>query len=166
MPQKCFFKPIRTKQRRYSARDAARITCYATRAGASKAQIDTLYAEICKQPSQRRSNSAAAEALELAASNIQSNSDELRDAFQLFQVVNGLISLIFTLVPVLRLPSAIARLFSRSNSLPNGLVAAKMDVIQAQLARNDQAFRIVQQAAANEREFLLRSGANFRQGSF
>ena len=158
MTVRCVNRPNRSKPRRFAERDAAKIVCRVVRAGGSKARIDRLYLQVCAEPKSRPQKTAAEAALELAATELQSNNDELRDAYRLFQIVNGLISLLLQLIPFTRIANVFARVFASARRLPPSLLAAKMDTIQAQIARNDAAFNIVRQAAANEARFRIAAG--------
>lgn len=141
----------------FKERDAARIVCRVVRAGGSKARIDQLFRVICKEsPPQRKT--AAEAALEAAIANIEANSGELDNAFLLFQIANGIMTLLFNVIPFLRLPGLVARLVARSRGLPPSVIEAQMANIVAQRASNDAMIRLLRQAAANEARFRLAAG--------
>ena len=47
MPFKCYYKPERTKPRKFTASDAARIICYAKQSGATDAEITKKALDKC-----------------------------------------------------------------------------------------------------------------------
>lgn len=156
MPLVCTVKPNRSRKRTFTERDAARICCDVVRSGGSKPAIDRIFRTICGEQPRRPSASEAA--LELAAVNIQQNTAELEANLILLRAIEALVSLLFAILPFLRLPGLLARIATLSraaNRTAPGLVAARITQVQAQVARNESTFRIVQQAAANERAFRL-----------
>lgn len=158
MTLRCVNRPNRSKPRKFAERDAARIVCRVVRAGGSKARIDRLYLQVCAEPKGRPQKSAAEAALDLAADQLQASTDELGDAYRLFQIVNGLVSLVLQLIPFTRVANIFTRLFARANQLPQSLLVAKMETIQRQVAANDAAIRIARQVAANEARFRIAAG--------
>lgn len=149
MPLKCFNKPNRSEPRPFDALDAAKIMCRVVRAGGSKAQIEAHYKRICVDAPEKRT-SEALEAMEAAMQAIEANNVNLNEAFQIFQIVNGIlnaIALLGLIIPVarpLRLVAVAARV----------TVQTRMTSITSQIASNDATFVILQQAAANEARFL------------
>lgn len=145
---KCRWVPRRTRQRRYTAQDAARIVCRVTRDGGTLADVVARYRVVCagERPEDR---TAAEQALAAAQANILANESVLGDAYRTFQLINGLLSVVALLgriIPALRVHSLAAAGARQS-------IAAQSQQIQQQQAANQSTFAIVQRAAANEARF-------------
>lgn len=97
------------------------------------------------------------EALAEAAVALQANNVELDNAFNLFRVVNNLLGVAATVLQLV--PNPIVRIAGRGVVVARTQIAGQMGSIQAQRSANDRAYSIIQQAAANDRSFLLRVGA-------
>jgi len=157
----CRWVPRRTEPRRFTEADAARVMCYATRAGASLPGILKRYHAQCTEARRDRADEEALSALQAAAENIQANNAFLNETYRQFQLVNGLVSLVTLAIGVLPISRALRLVSSRVTRSVPGFEAQ----ILTQRAANDRAFDIVTQAAANEARFLQRAGAG-SSGSF
>lgn len=149
---KCRWVPNRSAPRVYTVTDAARIMCRVTRAGATMAQIQATYARVCKDVPAKKSNEAE-QALEQSAAALQANTAELLTAYQLFQIVNGLVTAVIflsTFVPFARplRPAAQAARTGLQHALTTNITRR---------AANEALFARVQQAAANESRYLRQS---------
>jgi hypothetical protein len=156
MPQKCFIKPNRTKDRPFSERDVARVMCRVVRAGGSRARIETEYKKVCLNEKPKKSQ--AEEALEQGMQALEANTLELENAWNLFNLTNEIVALLVTLIPLfrlLRVASQLLRLGRLTARLGTNTVSARMDAIRQQQAANAEVFKILQQAAANEARFRL-----------
>jgi hypothetical protein len=98
---RCYVKPNRTVPRAFSAQDAARVCCYAVKAGASKAEIDRRFAIVCGDEGRGRPDTAA-EAIAVAIEQLQATNLILLDEWRAFLVVNGILIGIIGLLTVLR----------------------------------------------------------------
>lgn len=148
-------RPNRSKPRHWSMRSVAKVYCHAlTRHGGTRAEFEKALLEVCDAAGKEKKTSAAAQALAVAEETIVNNEDILQDSYRMFQIVNGLLSLLLSLVPFARFGNLAARIVGRASSLPANVVEAQLQVIQIQRAANDAALRIVRQAAANEARFV------------
>jgi hypothetical protein len=158
MPQHCHYRPNRTEPRRFSERDAARIICRVMADGGTIAGITARWQEMCgdRRP---RPKSAAEAALELAMANIDQNNATLTGAYDTFNIINAIINALFAVLPLFRLirgVAALARLTRTAERIAGpGIVQANLTNITTQQASNAAAYRIIQQAAANEARFRL-----------
>lgn len=88
---KCHWDPQRSEPRKFTARDAARIFCYAIRDGATRAQIDAMTFEICPgQDDRPRGNAAEIAAIAMRA--LAQSNETLLDSYRAFLVINGLLA--------------------------------------------------------------------------
>jgi hypothetical protein len=94
-------KPDRTNVRRFTAQDAARVCCYAVKAGASKAEIDRRFDVVCGDEGRGRPDSAA-EAIAVAIAQLEATNLILLDEWRAFLVVNGILLGLIALLTVLR----------------------------------------------------------------
>lgn len=133
----------------------AKVYCHAlTRHGGTRAEFEKALLEVCDAAGKEKKTSAAAQALALAEETIANNEDILGDSYRMFQIVNGLLSLLLSLVPFARFGNLVTKIIGRASALPSNVVQAEMQVIQIQRAANDAALRIIRQAAANEARFV------------
>jgi len=143
----CRWVPRRDPKRVYTAKDAARITCYATRAGAKKAEIDRLYRIHCQGKQEERKTAAEA-VMEIALSNLADNNESLLEAYRLFLIVNAiLLALVLAgrVVPILR-PIQIAASAARVS------VASVIRVNIRQRAANDALFKQIERTLGEIRK--------------
>lgn len=157
MPQKCFFKPNRTKPRLWTAKTVGQVACLAIRQGnATREELIDAVLECSEEEKTKRAS--AAEALAVAEQEL-TNSNSLFDAdavvMQRFlAVLNIFTGLVFRIVA--RIPRVGPGLAVAIPALRQ-LASARLKQLTVQKAANDRAIRIVREAAANESRFL-RSG--------
>lgn len=153
MPQKCYFRPIRTKPRRFDEHKLAKLLCSVVRRGGSRAVFEREYEIVCPDAGRKR-ESAAAEAL-AAAEQALVETNSLFDAdaavLQRFLIFSGFVGLAMRYI--VAYAGAPGKIISAGFS---GLVVAareRVEQIAVQRAANDAALAIVRRAAANEERF-------------
>lgn len=148
MPVKCFVKPNRTRTRNFSARDAARVMCYAIEQGATRQQIVNLSIEICPVRGGRISADAVAVAVSQAQidevqNDLQESIEEIRTMQNQMLLISGiLVGLIATLTAIgfiVRPLRLVATGLGRLQS-----VAAQVTVsLGRTAAANDKAYNVI-----------------------
>lgn len=167
----CSVRPQRLKPRPYNERDAARIMCYVTQDGGNYELIEANYREICQDAPRRRNNTSAEAAMEFGAMQLENSNEQLNDAMITFKLINVLIDVLLQLIPLLKPIKILERflkIFSFIKRVEDvmrkfrgpGIVTAKIEVINRQVAANDSAIRILRQAAANDARFRQQQAAN------
>jgi len=145
---KCYRKPDRTSARHFSAQDAARITCYAVRAGATHAEIERRVQQTCPRPSDRSRANVAEEAIALAQEAIQGNTAQLLEEWRAFVAVNVVLVALLALLGVIqnvgpaRLIAAPLRVATR---LSQTQVAQLISMNITRRAANDRVFQQLEQ---------------------
>jgi hypothetical protein len=139
---KCYVKPNRTEERRFTGQDAARIMCYAFKNGASEAEMLRRFRVTCKGETKERANQAE-EAIALAMENVQLNTAQLLDEWKAFLIVNGILLGLIALLGVIQLAGPL-----RLVALP---LRAGARVAQVQVAQ--MITRNIIQRAANDAVF-------------
>lgn len=99
---KCYRRPDRSNVRKFTAQDAARITCYAVRAGATHAEIERRVQKTCPRPSDRSRANVAEEAIALAQEAIQGNTAQLLEEWRAFVAVNVVLVALLALLGVIQ----------------------------------------------------------------
>lgn len=147
---KCYVKPNRTEERRFTAQDAARIMCYAFKGGASEQEIVRRFRIHCRGEARGRDRAQMAEeAIALAMENIQANSLQLLEEWRAFLIVNGILIALIGLLGLIQLAGPL-----RVIALPLRAGARVAQVQVAQLitmnitrrAANDAVFEQLRQA--------------------
>lgn len=160
---KCRWRPNRKRARQFTVADASRVCCNVVQGNRGTfAAIESHFRRTCGKAPARRTQNAAEQALELAATTTANNSAVLNEAYNLFILVNQLVDaalLVISLLPVGRVFRALAVVTRRITGVRAGgqnLVAQTLDRIIVQQAANDRAF-VQFQIAANEARFLRRA---------
>lgn len=100
---RCYRKPFRSEPRHFSAQDAARVMCYAVKAGSSEAEILRRFKLTCGDEQRDRRTNTAEEAMAAAAEQLQATNALLLQEWQAFLLVNGLLLGVIALLGVIRL---------------------------------------------------------------
>jgi len=134
---KCRWRPNRSKERRYTEQDAARIMCRVVRSGGTKAEIERRYAVVCRGQEDRRT--PAEEAIALAQAAILGNNAALTDAFTIFVVINGILGVIALLTRFV--PSPPLKAVALGIGLVRTNITTVMTTINRQKAANDALYQ-------------------------
>lgn len=140
---KCYVKPNREEERKFTGQDAARIMCYAFKNGASEAEMLRRFRITCKGETKERANQAE-EAIALAMENVQANSAQLLEEWRAFLIVNGILLGLIGLLGLIQFAGPL-----RVIALPLRAAARVSQVQVAQLIT-----RNVIQRAANDAVFV------------
>ena len=152
MPLKCTVVPERTRARRFTERDAARITCRVIAEGGSEREIELAMLEIC--PDTPRPKRADAAALAAAAQALEDSNITLELTLAFFALLTGLLTLLRFLG---RTPATLPLRLAAAPALTQ--VAGVVGAVTVRIAANNGAIAIVRQAAANAARFSLRAAA-------
>lgn len=150
MPLKCFLKPNRTNVRKFRARDAARVMCYAIEQGATRAQIVKLSEEMCPARGGRMNAEAAAVAVSQAALDEVQN-DLLESIAEVRRMQNQMLLITGILVGLITTLTAIGFIVRPLRLVASGLgrlqsVAAQVTVsLGRTAAANDKAYTVIAQ---------------------
>ena len=150
---KCYQKPNRTEERKFTAQDAARIMCYAFKGGASEADMVRRFRFHCKGETKERANQAE-EAIALAMENVQENSAQLLDEWRAFLIVNGILLGLIGLLGLIQFAGPL-----RVIALPLRAAARVSQVQVAQLITRNIVQRAANDAVFNKLVIALRQAA-------
>ena len=152
---KCYVKPNRTEDRKFTAQDAARIMCYAFKGGASEADMVRRFRITCKGETQQKDKAQAAEeAIALAMENIQANSAQLLEEWRAFLIVNGILLGLIGLLGLIQLAGPL-----RVIALPLRAGARVAQVQVAQLITMNITRRAANDAVFEQLRQVLRQAA-------